>query len=154
MLWPMRMRFTVDDEDAFHERRDELLDEFAAWLESSQLTGAEPGYAGVAMDWKWGYQDGNLSRWTVPDLEEFLLGWCPRKLSAPPEEYPVVLRSARAFVTFLDHRGLLARGGSTLAQLQLYCDRNAQRFATEMDNPANYGLAKGLFAQAGGLEAG
>ncbi|MGH3909143.1 MAG: WD40 repeat domain-containing protein [Pseudonocardiaceae bacterium] len=65
-----------------------------------------------------------------------------------------MLRSARAFMTFLDNRGLQARGGSTLAQLQLYCDRNAERFATEMDNPANYGLAKGLFAQAGGLEAG
>lgn len=79
----------LDDEDAFHERRDELLDEFAAWLESSQLTGGEPGYAGVAMDCRSG--DGlevglpgrNLSRWTVPDLDEFLLGWCPRKLSGP-----------------------------------------------------------------------
>ncbi|MCA1675566.1 MAG: hypothetical protein LC799_26415 [Actinobacteria bacterium] len=79
------MRFAPGDEDAFYERRNELLEEFQGWLTSSRLTGAEPGYAEVALDWKWGYQDGDLGRWTVTDLEEFLLGWCPRKLSVPAE---------------------------------------------------------------------
>lgn len=59
------------------------LDEFAAWLAASDVSGADAGDSRVALDWKWGYQDGRLGR---ADLE-FLLAWCPRKLSMPPAEY-------------------------------------------------------------------
>ncbi|MGH3775224.1 MAG: hypothetical protein ACRDRR_05715 [Pseudonocardiaceae bacterium] len=148
------MSFTVEDEDAFHTRRDELLDDYAGWLASSNVTEAQAGDAGLAMDWKWGYQDGELGRWTIADLEEFLLGWCPRKLSIPAEACADFPRSIRAFMTFLAAQGLLAPGSSTLSQLQRCCERNTSRFVTEMADPANYGLAKGLFAGAGGLEPG
>ena len=84
----MRMSYTVEDEDAFQVRRDEVLDDYAGWLAASNVSDAEAGDAGVAMDWKWGYQDGELGRWTVADLEEFLLGWCPRKLSCRPSSVP------------------------------------------------------------------
>ncbi len=150
----MRMSFTVEDEDAFHARRDELLDDYAGWLASSNVAGAQAGDAELAMDWKWGYQDGELGRWTVADLEEFLLGWCPRKLSMPAKECTDFPRSIRAFMTFLAAQGLLAPGSGTLAQLQRCCERNTSRFVTEMADPANYGLAKGLFAGPGGLEPG
>ena len=109
------MSFTVEDEDAFHARRDELVADFAAWLAASNVTGADAGDAAVALDWKWGYQDGELGRWTVADLEEFLLGWCPRKLSMQPEEYAGFPGSIRAFMTFLADRGLLTSGSGTLS---------------------------------------
>jgi hypothetical protein len=149
----VRMSFTVEDEDAFHVRRDEVLNDYAGWLASSNVD-ADAGDAGLAMDWKWGYQDGELGRWTVADLEEFLLGWCPRKLSMPAEECTDFPRSIRAFMTFLAAQGLLAPGSGTLSQLQRCCERNASRFVTKMADPANYGLAKGLFAGAGGLGSG
>lgn len=159
MLCRVRMSFTVDEEDAFHARKDELVDDFAAWLVAPNA--AEPnaaegaaGDAAVALDWKWSYQDGQLGRWTVADLEEFLLGWCPRKLSIPPAECADYPGSIRDFMTFLAARGLLAPGSGTLPQLQRCCERNASRFVAEMADPANYGLAKGLFARAGGLEPG
>ncbi|MCA1675567.1 MAG: hypothetical protein LC799_26420, partial [Actinobacteria bacterium] len=57
-------------------------------------------------------------------------------------------------MTFLHSQRLLAPGSSPLAELQRSCERITTRFVTEMANPANFGLAKGLFAQAGGLEAG
>ncbi len=147
------MSFTVEDEKAFQVRRDELLDDYAGWLASSNAE-AEAGDAALAMDWKWGYQDGELGRWTVADLEEFLLGWCPRKLSMPPEECADFPRSIRAFMTFLAAQGLLGPGSGTLSQLQRCCERSTARFVTKMADPANYGLAKGLFAGAGGLEPG
>ncbi|MGH3905262.1 MAG: hypothetical protein ACRDTE_13890 [Pseudonocardiaceae bacterium] len=150
----MRMSFTVEDEDAFHTRRDELLDDYAGWLASSNVTEAQAGDAGLAMDWKWGYQDGELGRWTIADLEEFLLGWCPRKLSMPAEECAGFPRSIGAFMTFLAAQGLLAPGSGTLSQLQRCCERNTSRFVTKMADPANFGLAKGLFAGPGGLEPG
>jgi hypothetical protein len=40
----MRMRFDADDEAAFYERRDELGDEFARWLETHRVAG-EPSDA-------------------------------------------------------------------------------------------------------------
>jgi hypothetical protein len=150
----MRMSYTVEDEDAFQVRRDEVLDDYAEWLAASRVSDAQAGDAGLVMDWKWGYQDGELGRWTVADLEEFLLGWCPRKLSMPAEQCAGFPRSIRAFMTFLAARGLLAPGSGTLPQLQRWCERNASRFVTRMSDPANYGLAKGLFAGAGGLGPG
>jgi hypothetical protein len=150
----MRMSYTVEDEDAFQVRRDEVLDDYAGWLAASHVSDAQAGDAGLAMDWKWGYQDGELGRWTVADLEEFLLGWCPRKLSMPAEQCAGFPSSIRAFMTFLAARGLLAPGSGTLPQLQRWCERNTSRFVTKMANPAHYGLAKGLFAGAGGLEPG
>jgi hypothetical protein len=148
------MSFTVEDEDAFQIRRDEVLDDYAAWLVSSDIAGADAGDAGVALDWKWGYQDGALGRWTVADLEDFLLGWCPRKLSMPPEECAGFVSSIRAFMTFLAARGWLTPGSGSLSQLQRCCERNTSRFVKKMADPANYGLAKGLFAGAGMLEPG
>ena len=150
----MRMSYTVEDEDAFQVRRDEVLDDYAGWLAASNVSDAEAGDAGVAMDWKWGYQDGELGRWTVADLEEFLLGWCPRKLSMPAEQCADFPRSICAFMTFLAARGLLAPGSGTLPQLQRCCERSTSRFVTKMADPAHYGLAKGLFAGAGGLGPG
>src|SRR5262249_13804705 len=145
----MRMSFTAEDEDAFQLRRDEVLDDYAAWLASSNVTDASAGDAGVALDWKWGYQDGELGRWTVADLDEFLLGWCPRKLTMPSEECAEFPASIRAFMTFLAARGLLAPGSGTPSQLQRWCDRSTSRFVRKMADPANFGLAKGLLAGAG-----
>ncbi|HEY6422759.1 MAG TPA: hypothetical protein VIY28_05820 [Pseudonocardiaceae bacterium] len=147
------MSFTVEDEDTFHASRDELLDDYARWLASSNAEG-DAGDAGVVLDWKWGYQDGELGRWTVADLEEFMLDWCPRKLSLPAEDCADFPRSIRAFMTFLAARGLLAPGSGTLSHLQRCCESSTARFVTKMADPANYGLAKGLFAGAGGLDPG
>lgn len=89
------MSFSSGDEAAFQVRRGELLDEYAEWLASANVQ-AQAGDAGLLMDWKWGYQDGELARWTVTDLEEFLLGWCPRKLSMRAEhcaDFPSSIRA-------------------------------------------------------------
>ena len=80
------MSFGVGDDVAFQARCDELLEDFAGWLQRQQPLGADAGGARVALDWKWGYAGGDLATWTVEDLDEFLLEWCPRKLSMAPEE--------------------------------------------------------------------
>jgi hypothetical protein len=75
-----------DDEAGFGRARDWLLDGFGGWLRAESglddAAAAEAvGDAGIALDWKFGYGSGNLGCWTAGDLTEFLLGWCPRKLS-------------------------------------------------------------------------
>jgi hypothetical protein len=143
----MRMRFDVDDETVFYERRDELGTEFARWLETHRVA-REPSDADLMMDWKFGYGDGALDTWTTADVAEFLFEWCPRKLSAPKMYVAKIPRSVAAFVEFLAHTGLLAPGSGRPSDIRRYCERSADRFLREMDNPANFGMAKSLLGGA------
>ncbi len=148
------MRFGAEDEDAFHARCDELIADYAGWLGRQPPLGAEAGDARLALDWKWGYADGDLATWTVADLDEFLLEWCPRKLSMAPDESADFPASVGVFCTFLAARGLLSPAGDSAKTLHKHCERRTRAFVKEMSDPANFGLAKGLVAQVGGLDAG
>lgn len=151
-----RMRFTIDDaggEDAFHRRRDELGTGFAGWLARHGVPG-DPSDADLLMDWKVGYSDGALDTWTVADVEEFLLGWCPRKLSAAPQDCAGIPQSVAGFVEFLADERLLGRRSQSPRQIRTHCERTTDRFVREMGNPAAFGMAKSLFGGVGGLEPG
>ena len=139
------MRFPDQDERAFGARRDALGEQFARWLTAQEVPG-DPNDAGLLMDWKFNYGDGALDVWTVADVSEFLLEWCPRKLSAAPADCAEMPVSAAAFVEFLAHTGLLAQGSDLPSQVRRYCERIAARFVREMGDPANFGMAKSLFA--------
>lgn len=141
------MRFSVEDERAFSARLDALGEQFARWL-NAQNVASDPNDAVLLLDWKFGYADGALDTWTVADVGEFLFGWCPRKLSANPNECAEIPVSVAAFVEFLAHTGLLTRGSDLPSQVRRYCERNTARFVREMGNPANFGMAKSLFAPA------
>lgn len=146
-------RFQIDDsgdDSRFQAARDELLDGFAAWA-SSSLRG-EPEDAGVALDWKAHYADGDLVTWSIADLGEFALEWCPRKLSMPPRDCAAFLATIGQFFVYLAARGLLGAGGAGPEQLSSWCARHEARFVAEMSDPTNFGMAKGLFAGLGGLE--
>ena len=140
-----------DDDDAFGRARTELLRGYADWA-----TAADPPLdaedAGVALDWKYQYGDGQLTTWTTDDLHEFVLSWCPRKLSMSADTAEPFLRAVGAFFTFLAGRGLLGSRSSGPETLRRWCDRHTGRFVKEMRNPANFGMAKSLFAGVGGLE--
>jgi hypothetical protein len=148
------MRFGVEDEAAFQARCDELLEDYAGWLQRQQPRGADAGDARVALDWKWGYAGGDLATWTVEDLDEFLLEWCPRKLSMAPEECSDFPASIGMFCTFLAARGLLSAASSPPATLYRHCERGTRTFVRKVSDPANFGMAKGLLAGVGGLDAG
>lgn len=146
----MRMRFDADDENAFNTRRDQLSEQFAAWLSAERVAG-DPADAELLMEWKFGYGDGFLDVWGVGDAAEFLIDWCPRKLSATPQQYAQIPLSVAAFVEFLDSAGLLARGSDSPAQVREFCEKNTKKFMREMGNPANFGMAKSMFAGLGEL---
>lgn len=146
------MRFGPRDEDAYFTRRDELAGQFTSWL-AEQSTFGDPSDAVLLMDWRWGYGDGQLDRWRVTDVAEFLFEWCPRKLSAPPEYCADVPATVAAFVEFLAHNGM-RRGGDTPAAIREYCETGTTAFVKEMGDPANHGMAKSLFGSVGGLEPG
>ncbi len=147
------MRFGPDDEDAYFARRDELGEQFAQWLTAQRVTG-EPSDADLLMDWKWGYADGALDRWTVADVHAFLFEWCPRKLSAEPSDCTEIPVSVAAFVEFLAHTGMLGRGSDPPSAIRRHCERKTAAFIREMGDPANFGMAKSLLGSVGGLDLG
>ena len=63
--------------------------------------------ASVALDWKWGYGDGNLACWRPEELAEFLLEWCTRKLSVPQDECGGLPAALQALLGFLASSDLL-----------------------------------------------
>lgn len=142
------MQFDAEDEGAFHRRRDELGERFAQWLSAQGVPG-DPNDAGLLMDWKWGYADATLDRWTVADVREFLFGWCPRKLSAAPQRCLEIPVSVAAFVEFLAHNAMLAPGSDPPSRIRSYAEGNVGAFVQEMGDPANFGMAKSLFGGGG-----
>lgn len=144
----MRMSFDVDDERAFRRARTELSERFAAWAERQGVE-AEPSDVELMLDWKVGYGDGQLDRWSAADAEEFLLGWYPRKVVAPEDMWDAVPPSVVAYVDFLAHEGLLAPGSSAAA-VRRHVREIAPRFRKAMAEPANFGMAKSMFGGGGG----
>jgi hypothetical protein len=154
MLAGMEMAFGPDDEDGFVAARDSLLEHFERWLGDEQLLPAREavemaGDAGVALDWKWGYGDGDLARWRTQDVGAFLLDWCPRKLSVPQSECRSIPAALAAFTTFLGATGQLGPGSSSAAALSDATASATDDFVAAMGDASNFGLAKSLFSAAG-----
>ena len=142
------MQFDGND-DAYFDRRDELGQQFASWLIGNQLWDIDPNDAGMLMDWKVNYADGALDRWTLADAEEFLLDWCPRKLSAPADIWPRIPPAVAAFVDFLAATGLLSSRSEPPQKIRRHCAKITSQFIREMGNTANFGMAKSLLAGSG-----
>jgi hypothetical protein len=76
----------AEDEDGFHRVMERLLDEFeqharATIPRESAVWQHGDFVAGTMLEWKRGYGDGRLGRWTAPDLAGYLLDYFPRKVS-------------------------------------------------------------------------
>jgi hypothetical protein len=149
----MRLEFSPDDEEAFHQAHDELCDQFAGWAER-RAPEADPVLVSFALDYKWGYGDGHLGRWITADLTDMLLSWFPRKVSVFGEEAERVTPSLRAFVDWLAEEGLLDPASDPPAALRATLERLTPQFLAAMDDPSRYGPAKSLVAlmQASGID--
>jgi len=149
----MRMRFGPRDEKGFEKGSRLLLGEFERWLVGRG--GATPGEAAevvadvsVALDWKWGYGDGNLGCWQPEELAEFLLEWCPRKLSVPQEECGGLLSALQTLLRFLAASDLLDTACAPVSVLQEAIERLAPGYVEAMGDPSKFGMAKSLFTAA------
>lgn len=138
----MRLEFGVDDEDEFHHAKDRLLDELTEALGPAADLEVV-GDAGLLLDWRWGYSTGELDRFDRSDLAEFLLQWCPRKVSTGPEGYRPIVEGARTWIRFLVDTGRW-RGGPTETLLS-FLDEVEPDFFAAMSDPSNFGMAKGMF---------
>jgi hypothetical protein len=135
------MRFGADDEEAFYSARDELLSRFGDTLGEGS---ARVYDAQLALDWKWWYADGDLASWQLEDLEEFLLEWCPRKVTMPPDEAASIPVSLSAFLSFLHDGGLLSAASAPLHRLQVYLAGVGGQVVDAMGDRSRFGMSKSL----------
>ena len=149
----MQLELSQDDEAGFSRVRGQLLDGFGGWLKAQRGLDEAAAHeatvdAGIALDWKFGYGDGHLGRWTTGDVAEFLLSWCPRKLSVSQADSVTIPASIAAFIDYLAAERLLASGSASPARLRAAATGAAGEFATAMGDPANFGMAKSIFSGA------
>lgn len=143
------MRFGVDDEDAFFATSKELVARFEARLTEQGQPLDLASDADVMLHWKWGYADGDLSWWRTGHLDELLLDWYPRKVSAPPELVEITLPSVAAFLGFLHEEGLLSSASDPVETLQRHVSGMGEQFAAAMADTSKFGMAKSLFGAVG-----
>jgi hypothetical protein len=143
------------DEEGFHQLMDQLLDEFEQHARASYPPDGvvwENGdfVASTMLQWKGGYDDGRLGRWTQADLAEYMLDYFPRKVSADDDTLAAVPECVRAFLGFLAVRGSLS--GEPLEQLEDACEELRDEFLECASDGSNWGLAKSMLTDAGGRD--
>jgi hypothetical protein len=149
----MRMRFGPNDEKGFLATQATLLERFERWLQDDRALPAASavelaGNASLALDWKWSYADGDLGLWRTTDVADFLLDWCPRKLSVSQADCVPIPEALAAFTRFLQAVDLLARGSSPVDDLAQVATELTDEFVTAMGDSSNFGMAKSLFGAA------
>jgi len=135
------MRFGPDDEEAFYTTRDELTAAFES------AAGQEYGWvASQVLDFKWGYLDGDLARWTTDDIDEILLALYPAKVMVEPDDIDVIPVAFAAFFRFLADKHIIdEQAAAALAKHTLDI---APAFRTAARDERNWSMGKRLWAQA------
>jgi hypothetical protein len=142
------LTFGPSEDARFAAWRDDLVLDFERFVQPLR-SAIDASDLGLLLDWKRSYGDGRLGRWRRVEVEEFLLGWCPAKLSATAEQVQSLPAAVALAMTFLFDRGLLEAGSDPVDQLSEHATSLRAAFLAEMNDPANFGMAKSLF---GGLD--
>jgi hypothetical protein len=138
-------------EDAAMHYREVVMEEFAESAEGQELVrqGGTIGWADTLMDLGIGHLGVTPAVMTPEELKEVLFELFPRKVSAEPGCGQEIVTELRAFWKFLQREYGLPNAA---ACLRVLTTATARRLEQEMQNPANFGLAKAFVMQ--GLASG
>src|SRR4051794_11434494 len=140
----------ADDEEGFQRVIEMLLAELEQHARATHPPGGAVWQYGdfiasTMLQWKGGYDDGRLGRWTGADLAEYLLEYFPRKVSVDDETLDAVPECVCAFLGFLDERGSLS--GEPLEHLEHAVQALRDEFHTRARDNSQWGLAKSMIMQ-------
>jgi hypothetical protein len=139
-----------DPEEAGRAAADMLVETFAEHLEDMsfdpELIEHAPFVAHTMLEWKLDYADGELLRWDIGDLREYLMDWFPRKVTCDAETIPLATAAVAEFLRFLDAAELLA-APVPLKSLTSAVKRLSPAFERAARDPGNWGHAKRLALQ-------
>ena len=149
----MNLRFDPDNEAAFEVARDRIVDGLGGWLREQDMGEEEAGelahWAGNALDWKWGYSDGDLAVWRRSHVSEYLLDYCPRKVAAPAAACAALPAGLMALLVYLDETGLRDQRTGPLSALVEALEESTPDFFDAMDDPGNFGPGKAIATAMG-----
>ncbi len=122
---------------------DQLMRLFVESPEAKALEeeGLEPGWANMMLDFGINYLNVTPPQMSASHLREILFELIPRKVSAPADEAPDIVRELRAFWQFLQREFHLENAAACLGVLD---DKAARELKKEMSDPANFGIAKSM----------
>jgi hypothetical protein len=131
-------------EEEAEQYREQLMQLFAESPEAQPLLqeGVGLGWADMMMHYGIGYEGCTPGTMTAIDVENVVFRIFPRKVSAPAEDAPEIIREIRAFWAFLDRHFHVK---NAKACLELLGEAAETRLARAMSNPANFGMAKSFF---------
>ena len=104
--------------------------------------GIEPGWSDMVVDLGMNYLSVTPATMSPDNLQEILFNLFPRKVSAEADEAPDVIRELQYFWKFLQREFHLE---NATACLKILDDEAANELKEEMNNPANFGIAKSFF---------
>ena len=141
---------TVLEHEA-EEYQDQLLELFEQSPEAQALSdeGIEGGWTRMMIDLGMNYIGVTPAEMSASHLREILFDLIPRKISAPAEEAPEIMREFQAFWSFLQREFHLENATACLNVLN---GKAAQELKKRMSNPANFGMAKSFFTM--GIQRG
>lgn len=133
------------------EYQNELLELFGQSPEAQALwdDGLEGGWAGMMLDLGKNYLGVAPPQMSASDMREILFDLIPRKISAPADEAPEIVREFQAFWRFMQREFHLENATACLSVLN---DKAVHELKKQMSNPANFGMAKSLVMM--GMERG
>lgn len=139
----------MDDlsERRLEKRRQELLGEFRTWLVTAEPTSPVAELADDAetfLQWDSNYGDSRFTQFDPLDIDEYLLRWCPRKLSFPPSEWMGVVDGLVAYLDFLAATGRWTGSAKQATAVTAHARARAEAFLDAMADPTNFGMAKGM----------
>jgi hypothetical protein len=131
-------------EQEAEEYQDKLLELFEQSPEAQALSdeGIEGGWTRMMMDLGMNYLGMTPPQMSAHDMREILFDLIPRKISAPADEAPDIVREFQAFWRFMQREFHLANATACLNVLN---EKAAQELKKRMSNPANFGMAKSFF---------
>ncbi len=129
------------DEKKAREYQDKLLELFAESPEFQALLdeGIEPSWTSMMIEFGLNYLGVTPAKMTADNLREILFDIFPRKVSAEADEAPGVIRELQAFWQFLQREFHLENAAANLKVLD---DKAVRQLKREMNDPANFGIAK------------
>ena len=138
----------AEDEQEFQRLMELLLDALEQYVRAnippeSAVWQHGDFIATTMLQWKGGYDDGRLGRWTSADLAEYLLDYFPRKVTVDAETLDAVPECVKAFLAFMHARGSLS--GEPLEVLEQALDVLGEEFNTQAQDSSRWGLAKSMF---------
>jgi hypothetical protein len=123
------------------EYQDQLLQLFDQSPEGQAIwnEGIDAGWTGLFLDFGINYLGLTPPQMSPDDIREILFDLFPRKVSAPADEAPDVIRELQAFWQFLQKNFQLENATACLTVLS---EKTARELKKQMSNPANFGIAK------------